>query len=382
MTKRSIKNYILLFLFVAYMIVYKAFLFTNYMKYSEMINVSFLAILLCVSIILLGFRKCKNNYMTQNITQIVLIYLMITFALMYGLGLFTGFLQNAYSRSAVGLLNNICAPILIIALIELIRYVVIWANRDKKLYVVLITIAITLFEIIIGRRSIPFNNLEELFRMSATFIIPVIIKNGVLSYLCYHVGYKIPMIYRMIMDVYVFIVPVIPNYGEYIQSLILISLPIIIYISAFSLIDERNQKVEHIFTKTNFTLLDVPVAVIIVVLACLISGFFPHFMMGIGSESMSPKINKGDAVIIEKYNGKKELKKGQIIAYKRDEKIIVHRIKDITKQKGKTVYVTKGDTNKSVDSKVVTKKDIQGVVIVRIPLIAYPTVWLSELFYG
>ncbi len=382
MTKRSIKNYILLFLFVAYMIVYKAFLFTNYMKYSEMINVSFLAILLCVSIILLGFRKCKNNYMSQNITQILLIYLMITFALMYGLGLFTGFLQNAYSRSAVGLLNNICAPILIIALIELIRYVVIWANRDKKLYVVLITIAITLFEIIIGRRSIPFNNLEELFRMSATFIIPVIIKNGVLSYLCYHVGYKIPMIYRMIMDVYVFIVPVIPNYGEYIQSLILISLPIIIYISAFSLIDERNQKVEHIFTKTNFTLLDVPVAVIIVVLACLISGFFPHFMMGIGSESMSPKINKGDAVIIEKYNGKKELKKGQIIAYKRDEKIIVHRIKDITKQKGKTVYVTKGDTNKSVDSKVVTKKDIQGVVIVRIPLIAYPTVWLSELFYG
>lgn len=382
MTKRSIKNYILLFLFVAYMIVYKAFLFTNYMKYSEMINVSFLAILLCVSIILLGFRKCKNNYMTQNITQIVLIYLMITFALMYGLGLFTGFLQNAYSRSAVGLLNNICAPILIIALIELIRYVVIWANRDKKLYIVLITIAITLFEIIIGRRSIPFNNLEELFRMSATFIIPVIIKNGVLSYLCYHVGYKIPMMYRMIMDVYVFIVPVIPNYGEYIQSLISISLPIIIYISAFSLIDERNQKVEHIFTKTNFTLLDVPVAVIIVVLACLISGFFPHFMMGIGSESMSPKINKGDAVIIEKYNGKKELKKGQIIAYKRDERIIVHRINDITKQKGKTVYVTKGDTNKSVDSKVVTKKDIQGVVIVRIPLIAYPTVWLSELFYG
>ena len=184
------------------------------------------------------------------------------------------------------------------------------------------------------------------------------------------------------MDVYTFIVPIVPNYGEYLQSLFLITLPLVIYINAFTLIDERNQKVEHIFTKSNFTLLDIPVAITILVLACLISGFFPHFMIGVGSASMSPKINKGDAVILEKPKKNETFKKGDIIAYQRDKRLIVHRITEVGTRKGEKVYVTKGDVNKTADSNIVTRKQIKGIVKMKIPFIAYPTVWLSELFYG
>ena len=382
MIKRSVKNIILLSLLAIYIIVYKLFIFNNYMKYSEMINVSFLVIFLSISIFFLGFRKCKNNYMSQNVTQVVLVYLMICFALMYGLGLFTGFLKNAYSMSTINLLNNICAPILIIILIEMFRYVAIWANRDNKRIVILYTVLITIFEIAISIRSIPLHDFETVFRMSATIIIPAIIKNAVMSYLCYHVGYKVPLLYRLVMDVYTFIVPIVPNYGEYLQSLFLITLPLVIYINAFTLIDERNQKVEHIFTKSNFTLLDIPVAVTILVLACLISGFFPHFMIGVGSASMSPKINKGDAVILEKPKKNETFKKGDIIAYQRDKRLIVHRITEVGTRKGEKVYVTKGDVNKTADSNIVTRKQIKGIVKMKIPFIAYPTVWLSELFYG
>ena len=382
MIKRSVKNIILLSLLAIYIIVYKLFIFNNYMKYSEMINVSFLVIFLSISIFFLGFRKCKNNYMSQNVTQVVLVYLMICFALMYGLGLFTGFLKNAYSMSAINLLNNICAPILIIILIEMFRYVAIWANRDNKRIVILYTVLITIFEIAISIRSIPLHDFETVFRMSATIIIQAIIKNAVMSYLCYHVGYKVPLLYRLVMDVYTFIVPIVPNYGEYLQSLFLITLPLVIYINAFTLIDERNQKVEHIFTKSNFTLLDIPVAITILVLACLISGFFPHFMIGVGSASMSPKINKGDAVILEKPKKNETFKKGDIIAYQRDKRLIVHRITEVGTRKGEKVYVTKGDVNKTADSNIVTRKQIKGIVKMKIPFIAYPTVWLSELFYG
>ena len=368
MTKRRIKNIVLLFLFVAYIVFYKVFLFENYMKYSEMVNVSFLVVLLCVSIFFLGFRKSKTTYMSQNVTQVVLVYLMITFVLMYGLGLLTGFLKNAYSMSTVNLLNNVCAPILIILLIEMFRYTVVWANRDNKRVIVLYTLVITIFELAISIRTIPLNDLEALFRLSATVIIPVIIKNAVMSYLCYHVGYKVPLLYRLVMDVYTFIVPIVPNYGEYLQSLFLITLPLVIYINAF--------------TKSNFTVFDIPAAVLILVLACLISGFFPHYMIGVGSESMSPKINKGDAVIIEKLKKTDKIKKGDVVAYQKDKKLIIHRIKEVTKQNGKTVYVTKGDRNKTADSNAVTRKNIKGIVRIRIPFIAYPTVWLTELFYG
>ena len=41
---------------------------------------------------------------------------------------------------------------------------------------------------------------------------------------------------------------------------------------------------------------------------------------------MQPKINKGDAVIIKKVKEENEIKKGDIIAYKTNDRIIIHRI--------------------------------------------------------
>ena len=88
------------------------------------------------------------------------------------------------------------------------------------------------------------------------------------------------------------------------------------------------------------------------------------------------------SVIIEKPKKDQKYRKGDIIAYQKDKHLIVHRIVDIGKQEGKTVYITKGDVNKSADSNAVMRKQIRGIVRIRIPVIAYPTVWLTELFYG
>ena len=101
-------------------------------------------------------------------------------------------------------------------------------------------------------------------------------------------------------------------------------------------------------------------------------------MMGVGSQSMSPAVNKGDAVILKKVKKSETLEKGKIIAYSKGKKIVIHRIIEVTKAKGKVVYVTKGDANNAKDSQVVEKKQVKGVVQLRIPFIAYPTVWLTE----
>ena len=105
-------------------------------------------------------------------------------------------------------------------------------------------------------------------------------------------------------------------------------------------------------------------------------------MIGIGSQSMMPTINKGDAVILRKVSKNNHLKKGDIIAFKRANKIVVHRINEVTKNGGDRVYVTKGDANNGVDSTVVYPKQVKGVFRVKIPFIAYPTVWLSEWVDG
>jgi len=378
MSKRILKNIVLCFILLFYIIIYKMFIFNNFMKYSSLISASFFMILLLLAYFFLGFRKDKSTYDSKNITRSVLFYLIFTFLATYGLGFIVGFLRNAYSRDFVILLDNIIAPILIIIFVELFRYIVIWANKDNKLFIVIYTILLILFELFISVRSFSLGSLEEYFSLIATMVLPIIIKNSVLSYLCYHIGYKVPIIYRIAMDISVFIVPVIPDLGDYFNSLILISLPVIIYISAFSFIDERKKKIEFLFEEDKFSIWDIPVVLFIAILAALVSGFFPLYMIGVGSASMSPSINKGDAVIIRKVNKDTNIKKGDIIAFRYNKKTIIHRVNDVSVISNEKVYYTKGDANNSIDTDTVKRKQIKGIVQFRVPYIAYPTVWLSE----
>ena len=382
MSSRKIKNCSLMAIFVIYLVIYKLFIFPKHMGISEVVNTSFLVVYLGIAIKFLGYRKDKASFDSKNIIRSVLLYMFLTFLAMYGLGFVVGFLKNAYSRNIFTLVQNIFLPILSIILCELIRYVLIWANRDKKIIVWVFTGLLTLFELFISIRVLPLNDLEEMFNILATIILPVIIKNAVMSYLCYHIGYKVPMLYRLIMDVYVFVVPFVPDIGDYLNSMILIALPILIYISSFSYIDDRKKQVDYFFEEEKFSIWDIPVAIFLITLAVLVSGFFPHYMIGVGSDSMRPTINKGDAIILKKVTEKTELKKGDIVAFTNEDntRTIVHRIEEVSKANGRKVYVTKGDANNGVDSNVVSEAQIKGVVKMKIPFIAYPTVWLTEFF--
>lgn len=378
MSKRVLKNIILCFILLFYIVLYKLFIFNNYMKYSSLISASFFMILLLLSYFFLGFRKDKPTFDSKNITRSVLFYLFFTFLVTYGLGFIVGFLKNAYSRELFVLLDNIFAPFLIIIFVELFRYIVLWANKDKKIFLIFYTILIIIFELVLSVRSFSLGSLEEYFSLTATIILPVIIKNIVLSYLSYHIGYKVPIIYRIVMDLSIYVVPIIPDLGDYLNSLILITLPIVIYISSFSYIDERRKKIEYLFEEDKFSVWDVPISLFLIILAALVSGFFPLYMIGVGSSSMSPSIKKGDAVIIKKINKSTDIKKGDIIVFRYEKKTVIHRVDSISSASSQTVYITKGDANNSIDSSVVKRKQIKGIVKLKVPFIAYPTVWLSE----
>ncbi len=379
MSKRVIKNISILLVLFIYVILYRFFIFTNYMKTSEIITATFMLVLLGVSIGFLGFRRDKRTVLRDNVFRVVIFYLILTFVIMFTLGFATGFLKNAYSRTALSLFDNLFAPILIIVFTELFRYVFIGANKDKKPFIVILTAILIIFETVITVGILKSYDLESLFHFFASMLLPITIKHIVLSYLCYHVGYKVPLLYRLIVDTYVFIVPIVPDIGEYITAMIFISLPIVIYMSCFGLIDDRTKKLEPVFNNDNFTVLDIPITIVLVVMICLISGFFTYSLMGVGSDSMSPKINRGDAVIIKKVTDKTVIKKGDIIAFQKDKKVIVHRVQSVSKSKGKETFITKGDANNAVDGNVVKRKQLKGVIKFKIPFIAYPTLWFNDL---
>ena len=93
---------------------------------------------------------------------------------------------------------------------------------------------------------------------------------------------------------------------------------------------------------------------------------------------MENSINKGDAVFITKILKDDDIDKGDVIAYKYENKIIVHRVVSKKCDNGKCLYRTKGDANNVKDDAVLIIKDIKGKVLFKVIYIAYPSVWVSE----
>ena len=182
----------------------------------------------------------------------------------------------------------------------------------------------------------------------------------------------------MVMDIYVYVMPIVPDLGNYINSMIGIGLPFLIYLYSSRTLSEYYDGVERDFSKDTFKISDIPVLAFIIVLVCLISGYFPYYIIGVGSESMMPKINKGDAVLVHKVTNKNQLKKGDIVVFKSGNKNYVHRLVKIENIDGKTYFRTKGDANNTIDDIDLTMKNIKGKVNIKIKYIAYPSIYLTE----
>ena len=76
------------------------------------------------------------------------------------------------------------------------------------------------------------------------------------------------------------------------------------------------------------------------------------------SNSMYPTLQKGDVILIKKYNNYKQ---GDIVTYAEDSNyLITHRIIE----KNNNSFKTKGDNNNSEDDKTIQLENIKGKVII------------------
>ena len=89
---------------------------------------------------------------------------------------------------------------------------------------------------------------------------------------------------------------------------------------------------------------------------------FGIYMFNIVSESMEPTFYKDDLVIVKRCK-MQELKKGDIITFKQDDRTISHRMIAITQEDGEFKFITKGDNNDILDKETVEMKDVYGKVL-------------------
>lgn len=345
------------------------------------LNISlFLIITLIIFKCLFGFEKDRQRYVKEIILDMIMC--LIIFLLLYYLfGIIIGFykVENYYNIYSF---KKLILPIICyIILREYLRYMMM-RKSDGNILVTIITI---IFFIILDlTSSIYFGNFEtsyDIFVFTSLKILPAISSNIVFSYITTKVGYKPIILYSLVISLYPYLLPIVPNPSQYLVSIIDLLLPVALGYNVYKFFKNHKQEKpvsDNKGRKKQIVTL-IPLIVIVTILVYFTSGYFRMWAIVIASNSMVPEIYKGDIVLIDKKINYNKLKKGQIIAYKTGDIVIVHRISNKAIVNGKYYYVTKGDANKEEDNLIITEDMVIGVVNNKIPYIGIPKILLNEL---
>ena len=350
-------------------------------KCNEYLISVFLIMLFIISLFLLGFERDRLIKSRKTIIAVILITISLLF-ITYSIGFLTGFVRSPYNRKIFGIILNILPTVLLVISSELLRYQ--FCKKGNTIGFILSVIVFVLIDIIFNLNY--YNSLDKrgVLEFICVVVLPSISKNVVMSIFSKKYGYKITIIYTLIMSIYEYIAPIMPNYDSYLKSIISIVLPIInmqfinYYLAKREKKDVRNKN----YGSKIFVTLCV---LFLIFLTGIYSNLFRYWVATIASGSMSPTIEVGDIVVVDKWyaDNPQELEIGDILVFKVLNTLYTHRIINITEKNNNYYIRTKGDyKDNAEDTWIVTKSDIVGKVIYRIKYLGLPSIWLHNLIKG
>ncbi len=374
--KRGSKKLLIFEILIIIMLLLNNFVSSILRGYIEIV---FIISLMVIFYFLYGFSK-DRHHLWKNVILDIIIFLLIFFMLYYLLGILISFtkINNYYTLS--GFINVIIPLILSIILKELLRYMIVSKTFGDKLLLVITCILFICLDLANKFDISTFKTKYDTFIFIATVFLPVISRNILCTYLTYKVGYKPTLLYVLITRLYAYLIPIIPNPNQYIYSIIWLIIPMVLLYRMYKYFSKESHdlKIERDYHKRRFGSLIVPMF-LIVILVYFVSGYFHYHAIVIASGSMESTISKGDVVIIEKTDDPEKIELKEIIAYRYNKVIVVHRLVKRIEVNGQTIFYTKGDANESMDDYKITMDMVIGTVNLKIPYIGYPTVWINEL---
>lgn len=374
--KRSYKKLLIFQLIMFLILILNSFIHNILGNYSTII---FLVLTTIAFKFIFGIEKDRHRF-TKDIIFDVIIFLLTFFLLYYLSGIIIGFARTDNYYNVNGIITFII-PIIITTIVkEFLRYQVIMKSEGSKLLTILTCILFIFLDVTNPIFYNGFASKYDTFIFFALTLLPAISSNIVCSYLTYKVGYKPNILYLLVINLYQYLLPLVPNPNEYLASLVNFLLPILLGFKLSSFFNlTMDEEIERDYNKKGIISLIIP-TILVIILVYFTSGYFHYYAVAIASGSMEKVISKGDIVVIEKLDAEYEkLKEGQVIAYTYNGVLVVHRIVRIIKQDGQYYVYTKGDANPNEDNYVVEQDTIMGTVKAVVPYLGLPTVWLNEI---
>jgi len=301
-----------------------------------------------------------------------------TFLMIYYVsGLFFGYYQAVYQLSLKNFFRFITPIAVIIVSSEITRNV---SLAVKGWPVTLLTYLLcVLADLATENGILYFSSVYGLMDFIGQTLFPSLTSNLLLNYLSRYYGILPGIVYRSVLYLYSYVIPVIPNTPGILPSFVLMLLPLIMLVFLKALFDKKRSVARQKRTAFHF-IGDTVIAVLLISFVMLISCEFRFGIIVIGSGSMSDEINRGDAVVFESADHC-TVNENDVIIFENDSGTrIVHRVIEIRNENGQIQYITKGDANEDADPGYVTSENIVGVVRFKVLYIGYPSLWLKDIF--
>lgn len=317
-----------------------------------------------------------KTYLTRLLIPAALIFVVFNFLL----GIFvSGFANNPYDNSLEGIMHNFWIFGSVIVAMELVRSSLmnskIGVNKIAMQFIMVIIF--TAVEINFLSLRTEMADIYGIFKFSGLTLVPLLILNSLLTFSANYGGPFPGIYYRMIIYISLWVAPILPDHEWIVTSLLSALIPFL----ALLLFDHRLKQKELKLSRKTLDKIDPKSWVyrfaVIGIVMLFFLGVTPIYPINIVSNSMYPKIHIGDVVLIKKVEVD-EIKLGDIIQYRKEKYSIIHRVTKITKKDGIIFINTKGDNNKDADNTVTTYKTLMGKVIMIVPKVGLPNVWLKD----
>ena len=384
MLKNYKKSYLVINIILGLMLTFIIFNLLVFKKSNyEFLTLSIL-IPTALLILIYGYEK-KNRRFKYELAFYIFFYCVLFLLVTYIAGLFIGFTSNVYKLNLANLIHNMIPYALLIFISETLRYQISRKGDGSILSFILVTLVMILVDLGLFLATYDLSTGDGQIKYICAIILPSIFKNVALLYFTKRGGMLPSLIYRILLDFKLVVLPIFPKFGIYFDSVINTILPalmmFIIHIQIKPYIVEE-EKPNYNLKKMVFVKYVVFTILFIVVLAInlLSSNVFKYRIIAIGSGSMTPNIYKGDAIIYKILNKNYDPQVGEILVFRKESKIIVHRIIEVVDiGNDEKVYYTQGDANANPDGYTIERSSIVGTVKARVRYIGIPSVALQEV---
>lgn len=346
---------------------------------SEIIRLATAAALLLAAVAVAVFVKKRSihSFHKRQVLWIVSASAGLYLTLYYLTGLDCGF-AVAYEALSLNSLLTVVLPLcVVIASSELIRSMLL--AGESRFVSVLLYLALVCVEILAAGGIPSFSTAFRFADFVGMTLLPAMSANLLYHALSRRYGWLPNVVFRAILTLYPYLIPVVPNLPRILPafSLFLLPFPVLFFIKL--LFESKKKRAKERPNPLRPVLTAFLLAVSIGVVA-IISCQFRFGVLVIASPSMSGAIEVGDAVLYESYDHCDPVEEQTVVVFESNGKNVVHRVVAVNAVNGERRYTTKGDANEQPDSGYVTDDQIVGVVRARLLYVGIPSLWLYQIF--